>query len=131
MREKPFLRRSMFSALGITPACAGKTQMFYMSMRRQEDHTRVCGKNLPYLTFQQAELGSPSRVREKRDKIWGGVFKPRITPACAGKTSWFINCHDITWDHTRVCGKNTIVLVGKVRKPGSPPRGREKLHLLS
>ena len=107
----------------------------------------MCGKNLPYLTFQQAELGSPSRVREKRDKIWGAVYSNlgshprvreklcdwirvnlvvRITPACAGKTQsyWLGRCE--SQDHPRVCGKNFTCSASTKIALGSPPRVREK-----
>ena len=65
VREK--LQRFYFfkSALGITPACAGKTYPFPDWVLTARDHPRVCGKNMPEQSPVPSEPGSPPRVREK------------------------------------------------------------------
>ena len=71
----------------ITPACAGKTSFIMHRRRRYQDHPRVCGENLKILVFRVAALGSPPRVRGKQVNRDKAIFRHRITPACAGKTS--------------------------------------------
>ena len=72
-------------ALGITPACAGKS----------------AGQN-PMGLIQQ---GSPPHVRGKDTQ--GGVddFAERITPACAGKRGRYRLEVRSAWDHPRMCGE--------------------------
>ncbi len=87
VREKPRGGNVPGGRVGITPACAGKTEPITAYKSKFWDHPRVCGKN-PLLQLEAMSLGgSPPRVREKlllRPFIW---IKKRITPACAGKTS--------------------------------------------
>ena len=54
-----------------------------------------------------------------------------ITPAYAGKTRPLLHKHENTWDHPRVCGKNSIIAKLVSHVPGSPPRVREKQTLLN
>ena len=70
----------------ITPACAGKTLTFSKNLLKVEDHPRVCGENLVILIPRHCEIGSPPRVRGKRELLVFTLFGVRITPACAGKT---------------------------------------------
>ena len=46
VREKPFKVRAVKFSYGITPACAGKTNLSSSGKLETEDHPRVCGKNL-------------------------------------------------------------------------------------
>ena len=86
MREKLHIDNGIFTQSRITPACAGKTFISDIMVMRARDHPRMCGKNVRIAALEISCVGSPPRVREKRD-IW---FKPNggygITPACAGKT---------------------------------------------
>ena len=50
---------------GITPACAGKTVIDFVSDSQSKDHPRVCGKNLSNFASFFDVVGSPPRVREK------------------------------------------------------------------
>ena len=69
---------------GITPACAGKRATTGIPARRRRDHPRVCGEKGGILSVQ-------------RDC-------PRITPACAGKST-ARRAYLFFWDHPRMCGE--------------------------
>ena len=45
VRERPLERASIGVAVGITPACAGKTQKIVDGSYMDGDHPRVCGKD--------------------------------------------------------------------------------------
>ena len=127
VREKP----SPFSALpanaGITPACAGKTPVFFCVSYIYQDHPRVCGKNVTDVVKDPVGSGSPPRVREKLLVLSEISLIPRITPACAGKTLASRYRRHLPRDHPRVCGKNSSREWHSSNALGSPPRVREKL----
>ena len=114
---------------GITPACAGKTELRLSVASWAEDHPRVCGKN----KFQRSDisfrLGSPPRVREKLVSCGSNSSVLGITPACAGKTLGYQGCIHLSQDHPRVCGKNEFYSRKGSSYVGSPPRVREKRSL--
>ena len=88
----------------------------------------MCGKNLLSVSVRSTILGSPPRVREKHIVNQVCHFRTRITPACAGKTTFSAFAFMIPRDHPRVCGKNSANLSGQLANLGSPPRVREKLN---
>ena len=127
MREKLGYKGLVRTYNGITPACAGKTLALVPLLQKSQDHPRVCGKNFGKAMIGLLSVGSPPRVREKRQDGIFGIFNVGITPACAGKTRSLKHSLLQTWDHPRVCGKNQKVKVESKDKEGSPPRVREKL----
>ena len=86
VREKRIWNGNQFWYAGITPACAGKTMLSQHFQLNQQDHPRVCGKNLVALISTIFLMGSPPRVREKLFDNHMKFCVFRITPACAGKT---------------------------------------------
>ena len=72
----------------ITPACAGKTQTKKDIVDAIRDHPRVCGKDFFLRNVFAFVRGSPPRVRERHGLENPRYIPLRITPACAGKTSW-------------------------------------------
>ena len=50
----------------ITPADAGKTQGIAEQIDAVRDHPRGCGENLLYLNYEDLQVGSPPRMRGKR-----------------------------------------------------------------
>mgnify|MGYP001670550326 CR=1 FL=1 len=128
VREKLYFQAVLGQVLGITPASAGKTELFNGSRSISRDHPRECGKN-PFFKFRRStSSGSPPRVREKLYGKFGAKIVSGITPASAGKTkaSYKIVC--LSEDHPRECGKNWLFFSHFVFSPGSPPRVREKLE---
>ena len=76
----------LFHAVGITPACAGKTRKTENRPPTTRDHPRVCGENSNALVTCSRCAGSPPRVRGKRNSLRHQRNNTGITPACAGKT---------------------------------------------
>ena len=66
VREKPKEYLDGKKITGITPACAGKTDLNSLSTIHWWDHPRVCGKNTFPNGTGKYSPGSPPRVREKR-----------------------------------------------------------------
>ena len=91
---------------GITPACAGRTDMPIKEITYAQDHPRVCGKNGNSQRTARRIGGSPPRVREELFEITPHFRPLGITPACAGRTKPMQQCGDRSGDHPRVCGKN-------------------------
>ena len=127
VREKLTIATYKGLCLGITPACAGKTQIFRPSECLPRDHPRVCGKNAIVAPFFACAPGSPPRVREKLGYRHARHYPSRITPACAGKTTKSKTHYWWREDHPRVCGKNPYKKYYSGASTGSPPRVREKL----
>ena len=112
---------------GITPAHAGKTPEDSLQCRAQGDHPRACGENIARRMSEMHSVGSPPRMRGKREG--GNREKPMvgITPAHAGKT--FLQPARISdiGDHPRACGENVTRIMCSLPLLGSPPRMRGKL----
>ena len=90
VRGKRMIGFGLPCLMRITPACAGKTPHALQKFSPFQDHPRVCGENLAVLTKLLFQLGSPPRVRGKRDYESKGNYTVGITPACAGKTLVYI-----------------------------------------
>ena len=114
-------------ATGLTPACAGKTRSSRRPAPSSPAHPRVCGENFAVATGDLIERGSPPRVRGKpsRRRLQGP--RPRLTPACAGKTGTRACAAPTMTAHPRVCGENWEATPIGSSAPGSPPRVRGKL----
>ena len=110
----------------ITPAHAGKTWHLWMKTAATEDHPRACGENVFARHSGISGVGSPPRMRGKPSTSMTKVKQGRITPAHAGKTSFF-GCRVVeSEDHPRACGENDGGMWIKPASPGSPPRMRGK-----
>ena len=94
------------TAIGITPAYAGKSTSRSAPPQAHRDHPRVCG--------------------EKCHKKFLRQSFPGITPAYAGKSQTTVCFNDVTRDHPRVCGEKTRWKGNRSRYRGSPPRMRGK-----
>ena len=51
--------------VGITPACAGKSNMIFLRQHVRKDHPRVCGEKLMTAECAISKAGSPPRMRGK------------------------------------------------------------------
>ena len=126
MRGKGLSELAHTKKARITPACAGKTTSVLPSTLPATDPPRVCGENFQDLAAQYEKAGSPPRVRGKLEFYEYSLFRPRITPACAGKTRAGLPACRVREDHPRVCGENFPLFVLCVFPIGSPPRVRGK-----
>ena len=126
MRGKQLDEEDAKIQVRITPACAGKTLGRGSLYGRGWDHPRVCGENFLLFVLWVFPVGSPPRVRGKREIAEPVFIHPRITPACAGKTLEGIRCSWGNQDHPRVCGENVLTRFPARQRLGSPPRVRGK-----
>ena len=74
----------------ITPACAGNRPCFTSRAAEKPDHPRVCGEQMRDIHTRCREEGSPPRVRGTATVqiLCGPGY--RITPACAGNSSQYL-----------------------------------------
>ena len=113
-------------AVGITPACAGKSRRRKCPNKWAKDHPRVCGEKTHTFMHLSTELGSPPRVRGKGGGRQRPTGRGRITPACAGKRKPSAHRRREKRDHPRVCGEKTHTFMHLSTELGSPPRVRGK-----
>ncbi len=85
MRGKEYRRYLRRNERGITPAYAGKSHSSIRPARQHKDHPRLCGEKKLRTWFMNSSPGSPPPMRGKVQTSLVLVFKPRITPAYAGK----------------------------------------------
>ena len=106
VRGKVLPRLLFLACIGITPACAGKSE-----------RSRRIGDCAP---------GSPPRVRGKGPASRRFPARAGITPACAGKSNFVYWCGYRDGDHPRVCGEKLMYAALLKYRRGSPPRVRGK-----
>ena len=110
--------------VGITPACAGNRIQPPQQVQHLGDHPRVCGEQ-PLTTIASShEIGSPPRVRGTAALPVLELGQHRITPACAGNSSFSFSLAAFDWDHPRVCGEQPFHAPSPTQTAGSPPRVR-------
>ena len=126
VRGKPAAVGGGGCAVGITPAGAGKTQLFAFAPRRDQDHPRRCGENVWGQILAKLDEGSPPQVRGKQPTMTKDQIMQRITPAGAGKTLVEAGVNLVKGDHPRRCGENTIGSGVAFGAAGSPPQVRGK-----
>ena len=126
MRGKVSEDLARMMAMGITPACAGKSSSPRGSWCRGGDHPRVCGEKFIELLKNVHHEGSPPRVRGKVALVLPLGVVLGITPACAGKSAETVKGNRFSMDHPRVCGEKRPRPATRALRPGSPPRVRGK-----
>ena len=127
MRGKGPLRFLHFFGCGITPAHAGKSPPKPIGHCHRQDHPRTCGEKLVQLLRLFREPGSPPHMRGKENHDDRKGNAEGITPAHAGKRSWFVVLPLSCRDHPRTCGEKAIVFVVVGIVQGSPPHMRGKV----
>ena len=110
----------------ITPAWAGKRCRYGVCAHRGRDHPRVGGEKLQVRPCGRVCQGSPPRGRGKAICGPSSLWRVRITPAWAGKSSHSGKRWCFSWDHPRVGGEKFFIDPDGNTAPGSPPRGRGK-----
>ena len=93
------------AGVGITPACAGKSAVFYLSATEYGDHPRMCGEEQRYWRDGCFNWGSPPHVRGRVPQPVQFIVLGRITPACAGKSGGHSFPDHSQKDHPRMCGE--------------------------
>ena len=126
VRGKPAAASRCFARLGLIPACAGKTRAARLSTSKHEAHPRVCGENLFTFAYKPFVTGSSPRGRGKREPGKPRDRRPRLIPACAGKTTTTSHPTFRSTAHPRACGENRVGHFGDNADRGSSPRMRGK-----
>ena len=111
----------------ITPADAGKTEIFFDRTSCIEDHPRRCGENSASISLIRVPPGSPPQVRGKLPRSKNELLGLGITPAGAGKTLTLGFAVNACKDHPRRCGENWVCAPRHHQTRGSPPQVRGKL----
>ncbi len=86
MRGKGIADDEARAAVGITPACAGKSEKKVPFLPPHQDHPRVCGEKARSICRPLCKMGSPPRMRGKVYVGVDGQARLGITPAYAGKS---------------------------------------------
>ena len=135
VRGKPGDSLAGDRAVGLIPACAGKTPALSRQQTQQTAHPRVCGENTHIHPESLSQVGSSPRVRGKRCLADGDQVGSGLIPACAGKTTAIEAIPGSKGAHPRVCGENRVVGGLGSGPAGSSPRVRgkpssfQRLHL--
>ena len=106
MRGRPCSARGEGSAIGLTPAYAGKTLRAARRPSHSTAHPRVCGEDFTVGLKGGGGLGSPPRMRGRRHDDLTRRPQARLTPAYAGKTQPEDDTHVSLRAHPRVCGED-------------------------
>ena len=125
-RGKPGREHHQLVQAGLIPAWAGKTAKLLRPLIPFPAHPRVGGENTLDNLHTRGIHGSSPRGRGKRSGPAMRQKRPRLIPAWAGKTWFFLPYSPRVKAHPRVGGEN---LEGKQRPAitaGSSPRGRGK-----
>ena len=114
--------------LRITPAYARKSRTSAPALPGYRDHPRMRGENVLATSCRLRVLGSPPHARGKWDAKKHSYRRHGITPACAGKMTWYLPPMGGTWDHPRMRGENDTEILVFVAILGSPPHARGKYN---
>ena len=114
-------------ATGITPACAGKREIFLLYNIGDLDHPRTCGEKSPCHSPLMPFSESPPRMRGKATGWLFTKIETRITPAYAGKRVLPVRNSWMQQDHPRACGEKRCPAETSLPPTGSPPRMRGKV----
>ena len=101
-------RLDLGDRVGITPACAGKTNKVSWFGLRFADHPRMRGEDIHAQAADVGSAGSPPHARGRRTQLWRPRFCRGITPACAGKTSHGDRERQRPRDHPRMRGEDRL-----------------------
>ena len=116
---------------GITPAWAGKSDIYETLGTDPEDHPRVGGEKIVDFFCMVVIVGSPPRGRGKGRTATTDGKRTGITPAWAGKSRRRMTSWGGVLDHPRVGGEKGSGVISKIAGLGSPPRGRGKVMLFT
>ena len=110
--------------MGIIPACAGNTADYGGFVLRRRDHPRMCGEHSKTKPPFMSCAGSSPHVRGTPPSMASGAPADGIIPACAGNTVRSRVRLPRVWDHPRMCGEHTHVLLCAGVSAGSSPHVR-------
>jgi len=89
-----------------------------------KDHPRMRGEEVHEGASAPIVRGSPLHARGRGDREVNMVVPDRITPACAGKSSWLAHPDRAIEDHPRMRGEELVCESAVTSLDGSPPHTR-------
>ena len=105
-----------------TPTLVGKTISSHLRLISTMVHPHACGENYNILGWRSIIIGSPPRLWGKLANTMLDGNLDRFTPTLVGKTLTQISSIMSQTVHPHACGENTVILVTKDGRRGSPPR---------
>ena len=109
---------------GITPACAGSSELYNENKEHIGDHPRVRGEQAIQKNDVEQNTGSPPRARGAVAPLAPSMAALWITPACAGSRDSSRERGLPDEDHPRVRGEQKTITSTASSGSGSPPRAR-------
>ena len=127
MRGKVCITHCKHYTPRITPAYAGKRNLWCRYQYNHRDHPRLCGEKQRVEIVTGSRAGSPPPMRGKVRYFGLLTDHKRITPAYAGKSPTTSRSFSLFRDHPRLCGEKAFGNSLLHRCIGSPPpmRGKE------
>mgnify|MGYP001132936837 CR=1 FL=1 len=107
-----------------TPACAGSTPRFGLSLWSLADHPRLRGEHPPAGRGGWRGRGPPPPARGAPHRPECGLLHARTTPACAGSTRATAAAPSRNADHPRLRGEHHWTPVTRICRGGPPPPAR-------
>ena len=111
---------------GLIPAHAGKTPQTVSACRRSRAHPRSRGENVEGCFSCHGLIGSSPLTRGKLPEELSIVWRPRLIPAHAGKTSRTVGAAKTPEAHPRSRGENLPISQDRITPSGSSPLTRGK-----
>ena len=127
-RGKPQLGADCGGKRRLIPAHAGKTRTTAQRSMTLPAHPRSRGENIWSPCMPRALSGSSPLTRGKLAGGNADTFKSGLIPAHAGKTRWTSTRPRLTTAHPRSRGENSLRSILRLRRCGSSPLTRGKLH---
>ena len=117
----------------ITPAYAGSSLGLVLSILLGRDHPRIRGEQYFGIFYLATEQGSPPHTRGAVICPLSSVIGLGITPAYAGSSALCRSRGFVGRDHPRIRGEQSITVMVKFLRLGSPPhtRGADRKNLWS
>ena len=109
---------------GITPACAGNSNLMVYQGHKAGDHPRLRGEQNASPRLKRSSLGSPPLARGTAFKSQSELFDEGITPACAGNSPVAASRAFSARDHPRLRGEQSTTDLTAAKVIGSPPLAR-------
>ena len=124
--ENKLMCLTWIGSLGTSPRARGKPAPAAWPRLAARNIPACAGKTSEHLSENYMLDGTSPRARGKH--IAGFSFHDRFRniPACAGKTVCAISSSRQKWEHPRVRGENSSVVVAWAEVSGTSPRARGK-----
>ena len=126
MRGKVCITHCKHYTPRITPAYAGKRNLWCRYQYNHRDHPRLCGEKQRVEIVTGSRAGSPPPMRGKVRYFGLLTDHKRITPAYAGKSPTTSRSFSLFRDHPRLCGEKNPQYSPISALEGSPPPMRGK-----